>query len=136
VLLLLHGNPDNADEWQPLIERLADRYSCLAPDFPGYGESPEPPPTFTHRLADQVKFVDAVLTAVHASGPVLLVVHDTGGCSPVADARTTQSGLLPGLIRRWIWAKLVSATISDQPRDDESAIPIRGPDPRVRRLRM
>ncbi len=79
VVLLFHGNPDNADEWGPLIERLADRYRCIAPDFPGYGKSPEPPASFSYSLSDQMRFVDAVLLAMRIAEPVILVVHDTGG---------------------------------------------------------
>jgi haloalkane dehalogenase len=79
VVLMLHGNPDNADEWALVFERLASRYRCIAPDFPGYGKSPEPPPNFSYSLADQMKFVDAVLQAMRVDSPVVLVVHDTGG---------------------------------------------------------
>jgi pimeloyl-ACP methyl ester carboxylesterase len=79
VVLMFHGNPDNADEWALLMARLADRYRCIAPDFPGYGKSPEPPASFTYSLADQIRFVDAVLQAMRVAEPVILVVHDTGG---------------------------------------------------------
>jgi haloalkane dehalogenase len=83
-VLLLHGNPDNADEWGPVIGLLKDRYRCIAPDFPGYGMSPEPPASFTYGLEDQVRFVDAVLDATRVTGKVTLVVHDTGGMAGVA----------------------------------------------------
>ena len=76
---MFRGNPDNAGEWTLLIERLAGRYRCIAPDFPGYGELPEPPASFTYSLADQMRFVDAVLRAMAVAEPVILVVHDTGG---------------------------------------------------------
>lgn len=79
VVLLLHGNPDNADEWQRVIARLAPRFRCIAPDFPGYGRSPEPPRNFGYGLADQMRFVDAVLKVLRVEAPVILVVHDTGG---------------------------------------------------------
>lgn len=38
-LLLIHGNPDTADTWSPLMLRLEHRYRCLAPDLPGFGGS-------------------------------------------------------------------------------------------------
>jgi pimeloyl-ACP methyl ester carboxylesterase len=79
LVLLLHGNPDNADEWALLMGRLAGRYRCIAPDFPGYGKSPEPPASFGYSLADQMRFVDAVLQAMQIAEPLILVVHDTGG---------------------------------------------------------
>ena len=79
LVVLLHGNPDNVDEWRLVMTRLAARYRCIAPDFPGYGQSPEPPASFTYTLADQIRFLDAVLETIGIAEPVLLVVHDTGG---------------------------------------------------------
>jgi pimeloyl-ACP methyl ester carboxylesterase len=79
TVLMLHGNPDNADEWALLIARLSERFRCIAPDFPGYGRSPEPPASFTYSLAQQMQFVDAILRAMGVTDPVALVVHDTGG---------------------------------------------------------
>lgn len=79
IVLMLHGNPDNADEWTLLIERLATKHRCIAPDFPGYGKSPEPPLSFTYSLADQMRFVDAVLQTMRITETMILVVHDTGG---------------------------------------------------------
>lgn len=80
-VLLLHGNPDNADEWLPLIERLSGRYRCVAPDLPGYGRRGETRPLdgFEYTVESQVRFVDAVLDAVDAPREITLVVHDIGG---------------------------------------------------------
>jgi pimeloyl-ACP methyl ester carboxylesterase len=78
-VLLLHGNPDNADEWRPVMARLAERHRCIAPDFPGYGKSPQLPATFSYSLADQMSFVDALLREVNVTDRLALVVHDTGG---------------------------------------------------------
>jgi pimeloyl-ACP methyl ester carboxylesterase len=79
TVVMLHGNPDNADEWAPLIARLSTRHLCIAPDFPGYGKSPEPPASFTYGLEDQKRFLDAMLLAMGVVEPFILVVHDTGG---------------------------------------------------------
>ena len=78
VVLMLHGNPDNADEWRPLMKLLGNRCRCLAPDFPGYGKA-DLPQSFGYTLAEQVRFVDAVLQAMRAEGPITVVMHDTGG---------------------------------------------------------
>jgi haloalkane dehalogenase len=81
ALLLLHGNPDNADEWLRVIDTLANRYRCLAPDLPGYGARDRtiaPPPGWRYTVANQVAFVDELLAALGASD-VLLAVHDIGG---------------------------------------------------------
>jgi haloalkane dehalogenase len=83
LVLMLHGNPDNADEWRPMMGRLGSRFRCLAPDFPGYGHATLPG-TFGYTLAEQVQFVDSVLDAMRAEGPVILVVHDTGGMAGTA----------------------------------------------------
>lgn len=81
-LLLLHGNPDNADEWRPLIARLSAEYRCLAPDLPGYGRRGATfalPADYRYTVEEQIRFVDEVLDAAGVSGPLSLVVHDIGG---------------------------------------------------------
>ncbi|HEX2645763.1 MAG TPA: alpha/beta hydrolase [Candidatus Dormibacteraeota bacterium] len=88
AVLMFHGNPDNADEWNAVIERLAGRHRCIAMDFPGYGQSPEPPASFSYSIADQMRFVDAVLEAMKVQERVVLVVHDTGGMVGTAWAAT------------------------------------------------
>ena len=42
LLLLLHGIGSSATAWSKQIERLSSDFSCLAPDLPGYGASPDP----------------------------------------------------------------------------------------------
>jgi pimeloyl-ACP methyl ester carboxylesterase len=81
-LLLLHGNPDNADEWSGLIRRLRSDFRCVAPDLPGYGplgKTYELPRSYRYTRDEQVTFVDEVLEAVGVEGPLTLVVHDIGG---------------------------------------------------------
>ena len=39
VLLLLHQTPSTSAMYQPLMQRLADRFHLLAPDTPGFGGS-------------------------------------------------------------------------------------------------
>lgn len=41
-LVLLHGWPEFWATWEPIFERLADRYRLIAPDFRGFGESTNP----------------------------------------------------------------------------------------------
>src|SRR5262245_66496691 len=82
VALLLHGNPDNADEWKPLIELLRKDFRCIAPDLPGYGtrgKTFDLPKSFDYTLDAQVSFVDDVLRVAGVTGKVTLVVHDVGG---------------------------------------------------------
>lgn len=79
VVLLLHGFPSSSRMWQPLMDRLADRYRLVAPDYPGFGHSDAPPAdrfnyTFD-RLADFVeRFTDELALERYS-----LVVQDYGG---------------------------------------------------------
>src|SRR5437762_480608 len=41
-LLMLHGSPDTAEMWEPLMERLKDKVRCIAIDLPGFGRSTMP----------------------------------------------------------------------------------------------
>src|SRR5215471_11598180 len=82
IVLLLHGNPDNADEWSGLIALLKDEFRCLAPDLPGYGrrgQSYALPDRYRYSLEDQVAFVDALLAQEGIQEKITLVVHDIGG---------------------------------------------------------
>jgi pimeloyl-ACP methyl ester carboxylesterase len=40
TLLLLHGFPSSSTQFEQLMERLGDRYHLIAPDYPGFGQSP------------------------------------------------------------------------------------------------
>lgn len=41
-VVLVHGNPDSADEWQPFLDRAAELGRVIAPDMPGFGRSARP----------------------------------------------------------------------------------------------
>jgi pimeloyl-ACP methyl ester carboxylesterase len=79
AVLLLHGFPSSSRMWQPLIDRLAERYRMIAPDYPGFGHSDAPPAdsfgyTFD-RIADYIeRFTDEIAVNRYA-----LVVQDYGG---------------------------------------------------------
>lgn len=40
TLLLLHGFPSSSAQYDELMRRLAGRYHLIAPDYPGFGQSP------------------------------------------------------------------------------------------------
>src|SRR5262249_11447863 len=84
VAVLLHGTPDNADEWGAVMHRLGATHRCIAPDIPGYGKSPEPPKSFDYSRAAQIAFVDELLAVLGISERVLLIVHDIGGVMGIA----------------------------------------------------
>ena len=55
TLLLLHGFPSSSAQYQSLMERLEDRYHVIAPDYPGFGQSPPLDGTSTFdRIADVI----------------------------------------------------------------------------------
>jgi pimeloyl-ACP methyl ester carboxylesterase len=62
TLLLLHGSHTSSAQYQELIDRLADRFHLVAPDYPGFGRSETLEGTTTFdRLADVIDgFVHAL----------------------------------------------------------------------------
>jgi pimeloyl-ACP methyl ester carboxylesterase len=62
TLLLLHGFPTSSAQYEGLIDRLADRFHIVAPDYPGFGRTdPLPGPSTFDGLADTVDgFADAL----------------------------------------------------------------------------
>jgi pimeloyl-ACP methyl ester carboxylesterase len=50
-LLMLHQSPQNGRQWLPLIPRYADRFTVIAPDTPGFGDS-DPLPLDAPGIAD------------------------------------------------------------------------------------
>jgi pimeloyl-ACP methyl ester carboxylesterase len=45
TLLLLHGLPSSSRMYEPLLQRLSDRYHLIAPDYPGFGHLRTPSTT-------------------------------------------------------------------------------------------
>jgi haloalkane dehalogenase len=73
--VLLHGWPYSSFMYAPVVERLgAAGIRAIAPDFPGYGDSPPDPPATWARFAE---LVEGVRTALDL-GPTALVLHDWG----------------------------------------------------------
>jgi cis-3-alkyl-4-acyloxetan-2-one decarboxylase len=98
----LHGNPDNAEQWVPVMRLLGATHRCIAPDVPGYGKSPEPPASFDFSLGAQVAFVDELLAVLGVSERVLLIVHDIGGAMGIAWAGARTSRLAALLINNTV----------------------------------
>lgn len=61
ALVLLHGFSLDSRSWRPQIEALSERFTILAWDAPGAGESQDPPATFL--IADWADALAAVLDA-------------------------------------------------------------------------
>lgn len=75
-LILLHGFPQTWHQWRRVIDRLAHRFTIIAPDLRGIGATPGPPgPYDKHSLAGDVR---AVAAQVCGDQPALVVGHDMG----------------------------------------------------------
>lgn len=78
TVLLVHGYPDNSRVWEPVAERLAERYHVVAYDVRGAGESSIPRRTRDYRLEYLIDDLAAVADHVSPQAPVHLVGHDWG----------------------------------------------------------
>lgn len=76
VVLMVHGNMSSSVHYGPLIERISDRYRCVALDLRGFGDSSYNDRFDTlEELADDVAlFIDAL-----GLGSVYLVGWSNGG---------------------------------------------------------
>jgi pimeloyl-ACP methyl ester carboxylesterase len=73
-LLFIHGLTFDRSTWGPIVERLADRFTCIAVDLPGHGESDEPP----RALDDVAQAIHHLLGDLGVDPPVV-VGHSMGG---------------------------------------------------------
>jgi pimeloyl-ACP methyl ester carboxylesterase len=83
-LLLLHGWPEFWLSFEPLMQRLADRHTLLAPDLRGFGNSDKPDGPFgpDQHAADMLALLDAL-----GLPQVGVVGHDVGGAAMQSLAR-------------------------------------------------
>jgi pimeloyl-ACP methyl ester carboxylesterase len=90
ALLLLHGWPEFWLTWEPVMARLADRYTLIAPDLRGFGDSGKPSGPFgpEDHAADMLALLDAL--GIEKAG---VVGHDVGGAVMQPLARKAQNRL-------------------------------------------
>lgn len=83
-LLLLHGWPEFWLTWEPVMQRLADRHTLIAPDLRGYGDSDKPAGPFApdNHVPDILALLDAL--GIEKVG---VVGHDVGGAAMQTLAR-------------------------------------------------
>ncbi len=77
VLMFLHGFPEAAFVWDPVMLRLAQRFRCVAPNLRGYSPSSAPQDVEDYRPKHLVADIAALLD--HLGGAAALVAHDWGG---------------------------------------------------------
>jgi len=64
TILLLHGYPTSSHMIRNLISELSEKYHLLAPDYPGYGRSEQPPMSeFQYTFDNMSKIVEGFLKA-------------------------------------------------------------------------
>jgi haloalkane dehalogenase len=75
VTLLVHGYPESSYMWREALSALsAAGHRGVAPDLPGFGDSPpDPPGSWEHHMEALGRFVEELGLA-----PVALVTHDWG----------------------------------------------------------
>ena len=80
-VLLLHGWPETHLMWHAVAPALAERFTVVAPDLPGYGESFRPPVTEDHAgHSKRALAADLVAAMARARARRFAVAgHDRGG---------------------------------------------------------
>ncbi|WP_298925504.1 alpha/beta hydrolase [uncultured Ramlibacter sp.] len=84
VLLFLHGFPEAAFVWDPLLEHFArpenGGYRCVAPNLRGFEQSSAPVDVAAYRAKHLVADIAALIAIEAGSAPLeCLVAHDWGG---------------------------------------------------------
>ena len=102
-VVLLHGYAESSHMWLPLIAKLADRHTVIAPDLRGFGQSSAPPDGYTkaamaqdiHALVKNLKF-DRIRLVGHDIG--LMVAYAYAAQYPVeVDRIVLMDAFLPGV---------------------------------------
>jgi haloalkane dehalogenase len=117
VLLALHGYPESSYLFRHALEAAArEGWRALAPDLPGYGDSPPDRPATWERHIEAVQRFHQELDL----GPVVLLGHDWGGLiglrwacehpEAIAGLVATSTGFFPD----GKWHGLAEAMRSDQ----------------------
>jgi haloacetate dehalogenase len=80
-LLLVHGFPQTHVMWHRVAPALAQRFTLVMPDLPGYGWSVAPKPDAAHAPYDKRSMAAVLVEVMEALGHIRfrLVGHDRGG---------------------------------------------------------
>jgi haloacetate dehalogenase len=80
-LLLLHGFPQSHLMWHAVAPPLADRFTTVVADLPGYGDSFRPAPSDDHAAHSKRAFAEDLVAAMRGLGHESFFVagHDRGG---------------------------------------------------------
>ncbi|WP_349741925.1 alpha/beta fold hydrolase [Roseateles cavernae] len=80
-LVFLHGFPEAAFVWDELMQMLAPRFRCIAPNLRGYERSSSPAEVEAYRAKHLMADIKALIAATGGAEQPLaaLVAHDWGG---------------------------------------------------------
>ena len=67
-LLFIHGLTFDRSTWEPIIEQLIDRFTCIAVDLPGHGGSNSP----LRRIDEIALAIDRLLGELAVEAPVVI----------------------------------------------------------------
>jgi pimeloyl-ACP methyl ester carboxylesterase len=76
-LIILHGWGSSSSVMMPLAKRLSDQRLCVLVDFPGFGDSPEPPSAWS--IKDYSNLIVTFINEKYPDTPVDMLVHSFGG---------------------------------------------------------
>jgi pimeloyl-ACP methyl ester carboxylesterase len=93
-VVLLHGWMDTGDTWQFLVDRLPADWSCVAPDWRGFGGTEWPADGYW--FADYFADLEVLLDLVCPGTPARLVAHSMGG-----NVATMYAGMRPQRVE-WV----------------------------------
>jgi pimeloyl-ACP methyl ester carboxylesterase len=79
VILLLHGLPSSSRMYEPLLQRLGDRFHLIAPDYPGFGHSDWPNPKEFEYTFDRIATVMDHFVQAMTIRQYTLYMQDYGG---------------------------------------------------------
>ena len=115
ALVFLHYFGGSARTWQPVIERLAPKFRCIALDLRGWGDSEATPTGYA--VADMTDDVQGVLAALNLPG-FTLVGHSMGGKA----AQLLAARAVPGLERLLL---IGPSPLSPEPMTDDDRAEMR-----------
>jgi len=79
TILLLHGLPSSSRMFEPLLNRLSDRFHLVAPDYPGFGHSDAPDAKAFAYTFEKIAAVTEHFTEALGLSRYTLYMQDYGG---------------------------------------------------------
>lgn len=115
TLVFLHYFGGSSRTWGPVMDVLASRFRCLAPDARGWGDSDTPPSGYT--VADMADDVAGLVAALGLTR-YTLVGHSMGGKAAQVLAARRPAGLVRLLL-------VAPSPLSPEPMTDEERATLR-----------